>query len=203
MIGKYSVQMPGITLRTAIKVSLVAGGGLMLMFRTRAIRHARRYAATVGPLTINSPKIEAGPRLKDIVGIESFDGSIRPIVQCGNPVLRQVAGSVAKADIDSPQFRNVIKSMIGTMRAAPGVGLAGPQIGLPLRLVVIEDRFKPASVEAEADYKARERVRLPLRVLVNPTLSYPDAGRPEDGVTTACFHECCLSVHQFHAEVKR
>src|SRR5262249_61122575 len=60
---------------------------------------------------------------------------IRPILVVGNPVLRQKAKRVSQ--VDKP-IRRLIDDMIETMRAAPGVGLAAPQIGVPLRLAVIE-----------------------------------------------------------------
>lgn len=61
--------------------------------------------------------------------------AVRPILVVGNPVLRQKARRVSK--IDRP-IQQLIDDMIETMRAAPGVGLAAPQIGVPLRLAVIE-----------------------------------------------------------------
>jgi peptide deformylase len=60
---------------------------------------------------------------------------IRPILVVGNPVLRQKAKRVSQ--VDKP-IQRLIDDMIETMRAAPGVGLAAPQIGVPLRLAVIE-----------------------------------------------------------------
>ena len=61
--------------------------------------------------------------------------AVRPILVVGNPVLRQKARRVSKID---KQIHVLIEDMIETMRAAPGVGLAAPQIGIPLRLAVIE-----------------------------------------------------------------
>jgi peptide deformylase len=60
---------------------------------------------------------------------------IRPIVVVGHPVLRQKAKRVTQID---KAIQRLIDDMIETMRAAPGVGLAAPQIGIPLRLAVIE-----------------------------------------------------------------
>jgi peptide deformylase len=60
---------------------------------------------------------------------------IRPILVVGNPVLRQKAKRVSQ--VDRP-IQKLIADMIETMQAAPGVGLAAPQIGVPLRLAVIE-----------------------------------------------------------------
>jgi peptide deformylase len=60
---------------------------------------------------------------------------IRPILVVGNPVLRQKAKKVSQ--IDKP-LQKLIDDMIETMKQAPGVGLAAPQIGVPLRLAVID-----------------------------------------------------------------
>ena len=61
--------------------------------------------------------------------------ALRPILVVGNIVLRQKAKRVSQFD---RTLQRLIDDMIETMRAAPGVGLAGPQIGVPLRLAVIE-----------------------------------------------------------------
>jgi peptide deformylase len=61
--------------------------------------------------------------------------ALRPILVVGNIVLRQKAKRVSQFDRN---LQRLIDDMIETMRAAPGVGLAGPQIGVPLRLAVIE-----------------------------------------------------------------
>jgi len=60
---------------------------------------------------------------------------IRPILVVGNPVLRQKARKVSQID---RLLQRLIDDMIETMKVAPGVGLAAPQIGVPLRLAVIE-----------------------------------------------------------------
>lgn len=60
---------------------------------------------------------------------------IRPIVKYGDPVLARKAEPVAEITDD---IRQLIDDMIETMYAAPGVGLAAPQIGVPLRVCVID-----------------------------------------------------------------
>ena len=75
------------------------------------------------------------------------------IVQVGDPVLRAVAQPVEVADL--PALASLIDDMRDTMRAAPGVGLAAPQIGRSLALAVIEDA--PAEIEALVrDFLGRE-----------------------------------------------
>ena len=99
--------------------------------------------------------------------------ALRPILVVGNPVLRQKAKRVSQFD---KNLQRLIDDMIETMRAAPGVGLAGPQIGVPLRLAVIE-------------------VDDIVTVIINPEIiKMQDQWEPEEG---------CLSVPGYVANVKR
>ena len=61
------------------------------------------------------------------------------IVQAGDPVLRGKSRALTKQEIGSPEIQRLIELMRDTMREAPGVGLAAPQIGVPIQLAVIED----------------------------------------------------------------
>src|SRR6266852_3064837 len=62
------------------------------------------------------------------------------IVQAGEPVLRQIGRALSPAEIALPAIQELIEHMRDTMRDAPGVGLAAPQIGLAIQLAVVEDR---------------------------------------------------------------
>ena len=85
--------------------------------------------------------------------------AVRPILVVGNPVLRQKAKRVSR--IDQP-IQKLIDDMIETMRAAPGVGLAAPQVGVPLRVAVIEVDEKvtvivnPEIVKMSGEYEPDE-----------------------------------------------
>jgi peptide deformylase len=85
-----------------------------------------------------------------------------------------------------------VAALRATMHAAPGVGLAAPQVGVPLRIAVIED---PAPVSDEVRL-VRGREPQPFRVLVNPTYEGIGPGR-------AAFFEGCLSVPGWQAVVAR
>jgi peptide deformylase len=61
--------------------------------------------------------------------------AIRPIVKFGDPVLHQPSAPVERID---DLVRALFEDMIATMYAAPGIGLAAPQIGVPLRVIVID-----------------------------------------------------------------
>ncbi|NPC68796.1 peptide deformylase [Corallococcus exiguus] len=118
------------------------------------------------------------------------------IVQAGEPVLRQRARELTPEEIGSEATRQLIQLMRDTMRDAPGVGLAAPQVGVGLRLVVIEDRAEYQAGAAPADLALRERSPVAFHVLINPKLVVEDP-------TPVEFHEGCLSVNGFAALVAR
>ena len=60
--------------------------------------------------------------------------SLPDIVKAGDPVLHEPARDVEVGDIGSERIQNIIDDMVKVMRKAPGVGLAAPQIGVPLRV---------------------------------------------------------------------
>jgi peptide deformylase len=66
--------------------------------------------------------------------------AVLPIRIAGDPVLREKAKKVRKADVTlhNASLQKLVDDMIDTMRNAPGVGLAAPQVGVSLRVVVIE-----------------------------------------------------------------
>jgi peptide deformylase len=118
------------------------------------------------------------------------------ILQTGEPVLRQAARTLTAEEIVHPAIQELIAHMRDTMRDAPGVGLAAPQIGLSIQLAVVEDRAEYLKGIAPEVLASRERQPVPFMVLVNPTIvEYSD--------DTAEFFEGCLSVAGFSALVKR
>jgi peptide deformylase len=119
-----------------------------------------------------------------------------PIVQTGAPVLRSRASEVPAERIATPEFQELVRTMIETMRAAPGVGLAAPQIGVPWRVIVLEDRAELLGRLTEQEREERERVAFPVTVLVNPVLR-------SIGDARATFFEGCLSVSGFVGLVDR
>jgi peptide deformylase len=118
------------------------------------------------------------------------------IVEVGDPVLREPARPLTPEEIRSVQFETLIELMRETMRDAPGVGLAAPQIGQSVQLAVIEDRTDYQQSVADEDLAARDRGPVPFHVIVNPRLEVVEPG-------PAVFAEGCLSVPGFMAEVPR
>jgi peptide deformylase len=121
---------------------------------------------------------------------------ILKIRQVGEQVLRQKARSLSTEEILHRSTQELIESMRETMHDAPGVGLAAPQVGFPLQLLVIEDQAEfiqklPAEQVAE-----RERTPVPFHVLINPKLMLMGSESVE-------FFEGCLSLAGFTAAVPR
>ena len=121
---------------------------------------------------------------------------ILPIVQAGDPVLRQPARPLSIDEIQSTAIQQLIADMGETMRAAPGVGLAAPQVGLALQLAVIEDAEAYQANATASELQERERAIVPFHVIINPTLTL-EPGAPVE------FFEGCLSVDGWMALVPR
>jgi peptide deformylase len=119
-----------------------------------------------------------------------------PIVQTGHPILRERAAEVTVQQIETPQFQQLVDTMIAVMRQAPGVGLAAPQIGVSMRVIVLEDTEQAAAHLAPQERREREREPFLLRVFVNPVL------RPQ-GEESRLFLEGCLSIVGYAALVER
>jgi peptide deformylase len=111
-------------------------------------------------------------------------------------VLRQPARPLLQEEIALPETQQLIVWMQETMRDAPGVGLAAPQVGLPLQLAVIEDRAEYSKDIAAERLAERERRTVPFQVLINPHI-VEHAGEQVE------FFEGCLSLGGFSALVKR
>ena len=109
--------------------------------------------------------------------------SVLEIITVPNPILRKKTHKVTDFGRD---LQKLVKDMIETMREAPGVGLAAPQVGLPERLVVIE----------YADEENDENAKPELYVLVNPEIV-----ETSDIMVTGI--EGCLSVPELVGEVER
>ena len=117
------------------------------------------------------------------------------IVQAGESVLRGKARELSREELRSEEIRQLIEWMRETMRDAPGVGLAAPQVGLPLQLAVIEDAADLQRAITPERLAERGRRPVPFHVIVNPSITL-------DG-DTAEFFEGCLSVPGLTAIVPR
>jgi peptide deformylase len=123
--------------------------------------------------------------------VELYRDDVAPIVALGDPVLRRQADPY-DGQLDGELLTEFVELLRRTMKAAPGVGLAAPQVGIPLRMAVLED---PAEVSEEV---AEARGRYPLEFLAVLNPSYEARGRVRRG-----FYEGCLSMPGYTGVVNR
>jgi len=128
--------------------------------------------------------------------------AIREIIHIPDPILREVSKPVERIDAD---LRRLLDDMLDTMYDAPGIGLAGIQIGVPLRIVTIDigepdENEDGEAVEDEAEKTAegrRKKKRKPDPIfLINPQIV---AASDERSV----YEEGCLSIPEYFADVER
>ncbi len=110
---------------------------------------------------------------------------VKPVLKMGEPLLLQKAVPIQQ--FDTPELHALIKSMEDTMAHLNGAGIAAPQIGVSLRIVIFGVGHNPRYPDAE---------QVPYTVLVNPTLT-PIGEELEDG------WEGCLSVPGMRGVVPR
>lgn len=121
---------------------------------------------------------------------------ILPITQYGNPVLRAVSTPVETVN---DELRELVSNMLETMYEANGIGLAAPQVGRNIRLVVIdipedeEENAEPAMATINGELRPVRSI-MPL-VFINPEI--------EPYGKQYLFTEGCLSVHNIRANVSR
>ena len=110
--------------------------------------------------------------------------AILPIIETPDPLLRQKSTPVEEV---TDEIRTLIVDMFETMYAAPGIGLAAIQVGVPKRLLVID-------LQEEEDEDGKP-IRKPL-VFINPEIV-------EESDQFVPYNEGCLSVPEMYAEVDR
>ena len=111
--------------------------------------------------------------------------AVQQILRIGDPRLRKVSAPVEA--FDTPELKALVEDMFDTMAAADGAGLAAPQIGVPLRVMIFGIESNPRYPDAEA---------VPTTVLVNPEFTVRD-----ESVVSGW--EGCLSVPGMRGYVPR
>lgn len=114
--------------------------------------------------------------------------SVLPIATIGHPILRQPAVDVSRAELESSECQGFIDSLVETMRAADGAGIAANQVHDSRRICVIEVR--------EGSVRYPYKPPHPLTVLVNPEFVWV-------AETTYDNNEGCLSVPDLRGDLKR
>src|SRR5215831_19206414 len=116
--------------------------------------------------------------------------AVRSVLKMGDPKLLQQATAVE--DFDSPELHALITDMQDTMAALNGAGIAAPQIGVPLQVVI----FGVGQGKSEKNPRYPDAESVPYTVLVNPVLATPDEDMEEGW-------EGCLSVPGMRGLVPR
>ncbi|TAI49384.1 peptide deformylase [Flagellimonas allohymeniacidonis] len=116
---------------------------------------------------------------------------ILPIVAYGEPVLRKVAKEI---DSSYPKLKELITNMWETMYNAHGVGLAAPQVGLPIRLFLVDTT--PFSDDEDLSPEEQEALNGFKKVFINAKIEN-EIGEEWD------FNEGCLSIPDIREDVKR
>ncbi|OMP30424.1 peptide deformylase [Mangrovimonas sp. DI 80] len=116
---------------------------------------------------------------------------ILPIVAYGDPVLRKKGDNITK---DYPQLDTLIENMYETMYGAYGVGLAAPQIGLPIRLFIVDT--EPFAEDESFTSEEQEQLKNFKRTFINAEIL------EEEGEEWG-FNEGCLSIPDVREDVFR
>jgi peptide deformylase len=118
------------------------------------------------------------------------------VVEAGADVLRARAVEVPARLFKSQELKDFVRLMLVTMKEAPGVGLAAPQIGVPLRIFVFGDTDNNSRYLTAKEQKQHGRVVIGPEVWINPSFT------PTSDIKVT-FFEGCLSVPGFQAKVER
>jgi len=116
---------------------------------------------------------------------------ILPIVAYGDPVLRKETKEITK---DYPNLDKVIENMFETMYAAHGIGLAAPQVNLPIRLFIVD--ATPFEDDEELSEEERKFLSTFKKVFINPQII-------EESGDEWAFNEGCLSIPDVREDVFR
>lgn len=114
-----------------------------------------------------------------------------PIIAYGDPVLRKVAAEINK---DYPDLKSLISNMWETMYNASGVGLAAPQIGLPIRIFIVDTT--PFSDDEDLSEEEQKQLDGFKQVFINATIE-------EESGEEWPFNEGCLSIPDIREDVNR
>lgn len=113
--------------------------------------------------------------------------AVKKVIRMGHPTLRLVAQSVSNEELHSPEFKVLLQDMYETMKAEGGIGIAAPQINVPLQVTLIE-------LPEHSRYG--DMAGTPLMIIINPQISIIDE-------TKQGFWEGCLSVPGLRGFVER
>jgi len=114
------------------------------------------------------------------------------LVSLSHPAIRQGTGEVKEI---TPEIETLVQKMFITMKENRGIGLAAPQVGIPLRLAVME--YEPKEqVSGSAGKRVSQEERVPKTILINPKVISVSNRQAED-------EEGCLTTPDVYGPVKR
>lgn len=116
---------------------------------------------------------------------------ILPIIAYGDPVLRKKATEI---DADYPKFKELVTNMWETMYGAKGVGLAAPQIGLPIRVFMVDT--SPFADDEELSAEEQKSLNGFKKTFINAHIE-------EEVGEEWVFNEGCLSIPDVREDVRR
>ena len=116
---------------------------------------------------------------------------ILPIVAYGDPVLRKLGKSIDK---EYPALESLLKNMFETMYGAKGIGLAAPQIGLPIRIFIVD--ATPFKDDEELELEERNFLSTFKQVFINPQII-------DETGDEWVFNEGCLSIPDVREDIFR
>ena len=152
----------------------------------------QRHPQSSIQLSVNITNLFAGADRHGLIW-QSYDMAELEIVHYGNPILRKKGKPVERFD---DKLKQLTEDMIETMRAAEGIGLAAQQIGLALRVCVID--LRPA--EREFDYQLNSGTP-PLELIMPLVLINPEVTATPEPLTT--YTEGCLSFPEIQGDIDR
>ncbi len=127
-------------------------------------------------------------RVYDIIIRFGDKMSVRKVIRMGHPTLRELASPVDLKTLKSDDFKELLIDMYDTMKAEGGIGIAAPQINVPLQVTLIE---LPENNERYGDMSGT-----PLMIIINPKMTYLTDEKQG-------FWEGCLSVPGLRGFVER
>jgi len=113
--------------------------------------------------------------------------TVKKVIRMGHPTLRQVAQNVSMEELHSPEFKVLLQDMYETMKTEGGIGIAAPQINVPLQVTLIE-------LPEHSRYG--DMAGTPLMIIINPQITILEE-------TLQGFWEGCLSVPGLRGYVER
>ena len=124
--------------------------------------------------------------------------AIREILEIPDPVLKQISVPVTQFDAE---LRTLVDDMFETMYDAPGIGLAAIQVGVPLRVLVIDLQpddpdAEPVACAHDGHAHHHQPTKREPQVFINPEILDPSEEQ-------TLYQEGCLSVPEIYADVER